>query len=222
MFETELMLPILNTFSYAFVGVIPNVAGISSLGGAIGPYAISGFVTLIVVGAFNREFGRAFPHVGKKVFVGIPSFANSDAPVPIIGVSLIIWVVASLTHGFPNAIRKASVLSMLGYHVMKRFARSASAALRVSASQPIGKNDGFVSAITTALSRHTSTVRGVPNNRQAVELLANTDRVSFSHVRSFLERMWSGPMQVLQHLYGSLYFTLKYFFLKGNSMKGVT
>ncbi len=132
------------------------------------PLAVSGFVSKIIVDAFDGMLTRwPFSHIGKKVHVEGPSGAYFDSPSAIRLVSLVLRIVASVPHRLPAVIGWRPALEM----------------------------------VVICIDRGT---------------------VALSHVRSFLERMWSGPMQVLQHLYGSLYFTLDHFFLKGNSMKGVT
>lgn len=68
------------------------------------PSAVGRLIVSIIVNSFNGHAFRAFAHVFKKIFKGLPSFAYFYPSCSIKGKSHSFGVLASLSHAAPNVM----------------------------------------------------------------------------------------------------------------------
>ena len=75
-----------------------------------GPPAITGFIISIGLNSVKGHIFGPLTHVFKKVFKIFPSFANIYSPSTISMITVMIWIIAPLTHTFPRCISTCSFI----------------------------------------------------------------------------------------------------------------
>lgn len=97
--------PLCKCFGFSVQGKQDVVAFVASLLTCSRPPAITGLIVAVVV--WETVYGRSawfIAHIGKKIGKSKPPFANTDATSAVIGISLVIWIGASLNHASPTDI----------------------------------------------------------------------------------------------------------------------
>lgn len=118
------------------------------------PSTVLGTVASIVVDSIDGKPGGTVSHVGEKVSVIHPSFANGDAAPAVIGVEAVRRVCASVQHGPPYVV--SGELGRSAVHARGRvtarrgLAREASARRGMPGRQTLADREVFGSAVASA------------------------------------------------------------------------
>jgi hypothetical protein len=90
---------------------------VATLKSALNPHAISRFVVGFIVDTFKGVTGAGkVSHIGQEVREMIPTRGYLDSPTTIVWIAFLLWISATLTHGFPRFVKLCSGHSMLSAH----------------------------------------------------------------------------------------------------------
>lgn len=168
--------PIGNYLRDSIHGEASTCAGVSVLGRLRQPITIGREIAFVVVSALYGIAWAVWSHVSKKCFKRTaPLFANHDTTPAVIGISRVVFAVASRQHVYPGVVSRAS-----GHHVGSvalgcAFSLVASATLAVTSFEVSDNARADGSALTSA--QYLAGLSGrhlvVVDNGQEVECLAN-------------------------------------------------
>jgi hypothetical protein len=126
-----------------------------------GPSTIIGLIVAVVIDAIDTVFWAwTSSHIGKKINVVFPSFTYFDSSSSIKGVSLAIFIKASLAHATPDHPFRRVSFPMFMVNLAKAIFCPTSARYGFSfAPQVAAKNDNFLSTVTEAQKASISLIR---------------------------------------------------------------
>ena len=101
---TKMRCPFGNRFCFSFVGKFSCGAKVVCLLARRSPSAISFVIPFIVVDAIKRTVRRAYTHISKKVFKGMPRFTHRNTSTTPQVVSRVVSIKTSIFHMRPTSV----------------------------------------------------------------------------------------------------------------------
>lgn len=125
----------------------PVIALVAALFFTSCPFAVAGFVPLVVVDSLDAQAGRRLSHVHKESVEGQPRGTHAYAAATVVTESCDVWICAALNHGVPNAVSFASGHAMRLIGAFK-LPLPAPATGSVAVRKIAGADNDFCAAIT--------------------------------------------------------------------------
>ena len=92
------------------------------------PTAISWLVVSVVVDSIYRFTGWPASHIGVEIFETSPTYANLDAAPSVVLVLGVVWVAATIFHGFPSFVFRSANTSVSAFAISTQCVSQASTA----------------------------------------------------------------------------------------------
>jgi hypothetical protein len=120
------------------------------------PSAVRGTVSAIIIYSVDRFSGWATAHIGKKVWIFIPAFANLDAAPAVILPTRNIRISAACTHSTPNSVFSCPPIAVC--RAIWKILAQTSARSAFAANQMPSKNFSLVSAIAADMPKSVANI----------------------------------------------------------------